>query len=44
MPGDSLSIGRLDAGRKPSPLWRRDAMDVLLAAAVLLTLALISVL
>ncbi len=44
MPGDSLSIGRLDAGRKPSPLWRRDTMDVLLAAAVLLTLALISVL
>ncbi len=44
MPGDSLSVGRLDAGRNPSPLWRRDLTDVLLAAAVLLTLALISVL
>jgi hypothetical protein len=42
MPGDSLSIGRLEAGPKPSPLWRRDVTDVLLAAAVLLTLALIS--
>jgi hypothetical protein len=44
MAADSLSIGRLDAGRKPSPSWRRDLTDVLLAAAVLLTLALISVL
>jgi hypothetical protein len=44
MPGDSLSIGRLDAGHKPSPLWRRDVADILLAAAVLVVLALISVL
>jgi hypothetical protein len=44
MAGDSLSIGRLDAGHEPTPLWRRDLADVLLAAAVLLTLALISVL
>ncbi len=44
MPGESLTVGRLDAGRKPSPAWRRDLTDVLLAAAVLLTLALISVL
>ncbi len=42
MPGDSLTVGRFDAGRKPSPLWRRDLTDVLLAAAVLLALALVS--
>ncbi len=44
MAGDSLTIGRLDAGRKPSSLWRRDVTDVLLAAAVLLALALVAVL
>jgi len=44
MTGDSLTVGRPDAGRKPSALWRRDLTDVVLAAAVLLTLALISVL
>jgi hypothetical protein len=40
----SLVVGRLDAGHRPSPVWRRDVTDVLLAAAVLLALALISVL
>jgi hypothetical protein len=44
MAGDSLSMGRLDAGPRPSSLWRRDLADVLLAAVVLLALALISVL
>ncbi len=44
MAGDSLTVGRLDAGRNPSPLWRRDVTDVLLAAVVLLALALIAVL
>ena len=40
----SLTVDRLDAGRKPSPPWRRDLADVLLAAAVLAALALISLL
>ena len=40
----SLTVDRLDAGRKPSPLWRRDLADVVLAAAVLVALALISIL
>jgi len=44
MPGESLTIGRLDAGRKASPAWQRDLTDVLLAAAVLLAVALISLL
>ena len=44
MPGEFLTVGRLEAGHKPSPVWRRDVTDVLLAAAVLLALALIWVL
>ena len=40
----SLTVGQLDAGRKPSPLWRRDLADVLLVAAALAALALIPIL
>jgi hypothetical protein len=41
---DSMTVRRLDAGRKPSPTWLKDVTDVLLAAAVLLALALVAVL
>jgi hypothetical protein len=42
--GDAMTIRRLDAGGKAFPTWRKDVTDVLLAAAVLLTLALVAIL
>ncbi|HSD29522.1 MAG TPA: hypothetical protein VLL75_19620, partial [Vicinamibacteria bacterium] len=43
MHGHSISRRRLDAGRGIPPTWLRDLADVLFVAALLLTLALVSV-
>jgi hypothetical protein len=42
--GDSMTMRRLEGGRKTRPTWLKDVTDVLLAAAALLALALITVL